>query len=129
MTDHHPLTALLSSKVLNVCRCKLLEFDITITYREKKNYENADGLSRQAWRAEKDSPLTPGDCHVSQVKHDLCKGECGGQTPTMEIETLQGADMENGTVRSVRIKERKKEDWERDRRKKKYYSIKQQLEL
>ena len=36
----------------------------------------------------------------------------------MEIETLQGADMENGTVRPVRIKERKKEDWERDMRKK-----------
>ena len=41
-----------------------------------------------------------------------------GPDPTMEIETLQGADMESGTVRSVRIKERKKEDWERDRRKK-----------
>ena len=41
-----------------------------------------------------------------------------GLDPTMEIETLQGADMENGTVTSVRIKERKKKDWERDRRKK-----------
>ena len=44
--------------------------------------------------------------------------EMVGPDPTMEIETLQGADMENGTVRSARIKERKKEDWERDRRKK-----------
>ena len=32
--------------------CKLLEFDITIMYREGKNIENADGLSRQPWRAE-----------------------------------------------------------------------------
>ena len=30
----------------------------------------------------------------------------------MEIETLQGTEIENGTVRSVRIKERKNEDWE-----------------
>ena len=41
-----------------------------------------------------------------------------GADPTMEIVTLQGTDIENGTVRSVRIKERKKEDWEGDRRKK-----------
>ena len=36
----------------------------------------------------------------------------------MEIETLQGTDIENGTVRSVRIKEWKKEDWEQEMRKK-----------
>ena len=41
-----------------------------------------------------------------------------GPDSTMEIETLQGADMDNGIVASVRIKERKKEDCERDRRKK-----------
>ena len=41
-----------------------------------------------------------------------------GPDPTMEIETLQGTDIENGMVRSVRIKKRKKENWEGDRRKK-----------
>ena len=85
MTDHRPLTALFTSKVLNRCLqemvFKLLEFDITIMYREGKNHENADSLSRQAWRVEKkDTPLTHGDCHVSQVKHDLCRGESGARS-------------------------------------------------
>ena len=84
MTDHRPLTALLTSKVLNRrlqgMVFKLLEFDITIMYREGKNNDNADGLSRQAWRVEKkDTPLTHGDCHASHVKHDLCRGECGAR--------------------------------------------------
>ena len=50
MTDHRPLMALLTSKVLNRrlqgMVFKLLEFDITIMYGEGKNNENADGLSR-----------------------------------------------------------------------------------
>ena len=84
MTYHCPLTALLTSKVLNRrlqgMVLKLLEFDITIMYREGKNNDNADGLSRQAWRVEnKDTALTHGDCHASQVKHDLCRGECGAR--------------------------------------------------
>ena len=56
----------------------MLEFDITICTREWKNIDNANGLSRQAWRAEKNNtPVTPGDCHVSQAKHDLSKEGCG----------------------------------------------------
>ena len=35
-----------------------------------------------------------------------------GPDTMMEIEILQGTDIKNGTVRSVRIKERKKENWE-----------------
>ena len=50
----------------------------------------------------------------------LLSNKAVGPDPTMEIKTLhlQGADMENGTASSARIKERKKEDWERGRRKK-----------
>jgi len=52
-TDHHPLTALLSSKVLNRTVqgmvLKLQEYSMEIQYREGKDNDNADGLSRQAW--------------------------------------------------------------------------------
>ena len=103
LTDHRPLMALFTSKVLNRrlqgMLFKLLEFDITIMYRKGKNNENADGLSRQAWRVEKKvPPLTHGYCHVSQVKHDLCRGNVGPD-PTMEIKTLQGVETRMGIGR------------------------------
>ena len=52
MTDHKPLTSLMTSKTLNRrlhgMALKLMEPDMVIEYRQGAENENADGLSRQA---------------------------------------------------------------------------------
>ena len=54
LTDHRPLTSLLSSKTLNRrlrgLALKLMEFNVVIEYREGCLNGNADALSRQSWR-------------------------------------------------------------------------------
>ena len=97
-TDHHLLTSLMSSKVLNRylhgISIKLMEHDF---YCRGEDNANADGLSRQAWLPEEigyvedpmvdaaNSPVTfpvvEGSSSLSVV--DLCSGDCG-DTPRRE---------------------------------------------
>ena len=56
LTDHKPLTSLLSSKNLNRrlhgMALKLMLYDVNNLYRKGVDNSNTDGLSRQAWVAE-----------------------------------------------------------------------------
>ena len=56
LTDHKPLTSLLSSNYLNRrlqgMALKLMLYNVNILYRKGVDNFNADGLSRQAWVAE-----------------------------------------------------------------------------
>ena len=51
VTNHKPLTSLLTSKVLNrrlhSMALKLMEFDVVIWYKRGEENDNTDGLTRQ----------------------------------------------------------------------------------
>ncbi len=53
LTDHRPLTSLLTSKTLNRrlrgMVLKIMQYNVSIFYRQGTKNKNADGLSRQSW--------------------------------------------------------------------------------
>ncbi len=53
LTDHRPLTSLLTSKTLNRrlrgMVLKIMQYNVSIFYRQGTKNRNADGLSRQSW--------------------------------------------------------------------------------
>ncbi len=85
LTDHNPLTSLLSSKSLNRrlhgMALKIMQFDVTILYREGTQNGNADGLSRQSWSDKTDDEKsTPVDV-MEDDKEEICATDCAAFLP------------------------------------------------
>ena len=81
VTDHKPLTSLMTSRTLNKrlhgWALKLAEFDFQIVYRSGDLNGNADGLSRQAW-SRNEAPDYLSQCSsVAEASNVLSGGECG----------------------------------------------------
>ena len=83
LTDHKPLTSLLTSKSLNRrlqgMAIKMMCCDIVIVYRKGTENCNADGLSRQAWIQEPvEAAVTVDDPDVGDPPMSgLSRGDCG----------------------------------------------------
>ena len=89
VTDHKPLTALMSSKTLNKrlqgWALKLSEHNFDIVYRAGDLNGNADVLSRQAWSVEMQPDNTS---QFAETSKDLRVGECGAQRRPQKIIAL-----------------------------------------
>ncbi len=79
LTDHRPLTSLLTSKTSNRrlqgMALKIMQYDVCIQYREGSRNGNADGLSRQSWESleneEMEHPVMEDDeIHEADTEED-----------------------------------------------------------
>ena len=81
VTDHKPLTSLMTSRTLNKrlhgWALKLAEFDFQIVYRSGDLNGNADGLSRQAWSRDEAPDYLSQCSSVAEASNVLSGGECG----------------------------------------------------
>jgi len=82
LTDHKPLTSLLTSKSLNRkihgMALNLMVYDVSIVYRNGIANENADGLSLQAWERElKEEEAVDDPVYLDSSVSGLVKGDCG----------------------------------------------------
>ena len=92
LTDHRPLTSLLTSKTLNGrlqgMALKIMQFDVSIEYREGSRNGNADGLSRQSWQLDK-----VGDAMQSSTDEGVSVADPDG---TAIVASLPGASLRTG---------------------------------
>ena len=65
---------------------KLMEFDVVIQYRQGEENDNADGLSRQAWKISDKAGREMMDPKTTDVKDSVCDPSCSESSSLWEAD-------------------------------------------